>query len=111
MCIFPSVPSNSTFSRRNVPTTFSVEASTVILSTPTVVVASDVTGTLNTLSESTSPNSWFSVTAVLVVPLATTHFPLTALRFVIVPSGITIFALVAPLEILTGTDFEYVSIF
>ena len=77
-----------------------------MLSTPTLAVASDVTGMLKIVSESTEPSSWFSVTALLVEPLSTRHLPLTTLRFVTVPSGIVTFALVAPLEILTGTVVE-----
>ena len=77
-----------------------------MLSTPAFAVASDVTGILKTVLESTAPSSWFSVTAVLVEPLSTSHLPLTAFRFVTVPSGIVILALVAPLEILTGTVVE-----
>ena len=76
------------------------------MSTPTLAVASDVTGILKTVSESTVPNSWFSETALLVEPLSTSHLPLTAFRLVTVPSGIVILALDAPLEILTGTTVE-----
>ena len=77
-----------------------------MLSTPAFAVAPDVTGILKTVLESTAPSSWSSVTAVLVESLATSHLPFTAFRFVTVPSGIVTFALVAPLDILTGTEVE-----